>query len=72
MIGWARIDRATVTIPYDPAKDAWLGTVPADEITSVRLAAGQLAVLYPTDTHTPRHAAGAAMAVKKIVVKVTV
>ena len=72
VIGWAHIDRATVTMPYDPAKDAWLGTVPADEITPVRLAAGQLAVLYPTDAHAPRHAAGAAMAVKKIVVKVVV
>ena len=72
VIGWAFIDRATVTAPYDPAKDAWLGTVPADEITPVRLAAGQLAVLYPTDAHAPRHAAGAAMAVKKIVVKVAV
>jgi beta-galactosidase beta subunit len=29
-------------------------------------------VLYPTDAHAPRHAAGAAMAVKKIVVKVVV
>ena len=72
VIGWAFIDRATITMPYDPAKDAWLGAVPTDEITPVRLAAGQLAVLYPTDAHAPRHAAGAAMAVKKIVVKVAV
>ena len=42
-------------MPYDPAKDAWLGTVPTDEITPVRLAAGQLAVLYPTDAHAPSH-----------------
>jgi beta-galactosidase beta subunit len=59
-------------MPYDPAKDAWLGTVPADQITPLRLAAGQLTVLYPTDAHAPRHAAGASMAVKKIVVKVAV
>jgi len=72
VIGWAFIDRATVTVPYDPANDAWLGTVPADAITPVRLAAGQLAVLYPADAHAPRHAAGAALAVKKIVVKVAV
>jgi YhcH/YjgK/YiaL family protein len=72
VIGWAFIDRAAVTMPYDPAKDAWLGTVPAAEITPVRLAAGQLALLYPTDAHAPKHAAGAAMAVKKIVVKVAV
>jgi beta-galactosidase beta subunit len=43
-----------------------------DEITSVRLAAGPLAVLYATRARAPRHAAGAAMAVKKIVVKVAV
>jgi len=72
VIGWAHIDRAAVTMPYDPAKDAWLGTVPADEITPVRLSAGQLAVLYPTDAHAPKHAAGVPGPVKKIVVKVAV
>jgi len=70
VIGWAHLDRASVTEAYDPAKDAWLGIVPAAEITPVRLAAGQLAVLYPSDAHAPRHSAGAPMAVKKIVVKV--
>ena len=72
VIGWAFMDLAAVTMPNDAAKDAWLGTVPAAEITPVRLAAGQLALLYPTDAHAPKHAAGAAMAVKKIVVKVAV
>jgi biofilm protein TabA len=72
VIGWAFIDRAAVTMPYDAAKDAWLGTIPAAEITPVRLAAGQLAVLYPTDAHAPKHAAGAPGPVKKIVVKVIV
>ena len=70
VIGWAFIDRAAVTMPYDAAKDAWLGTIPAGEITPIRLAAGQLAVLYPTDAHAPKRAAGIPMAVKKIVVKV--
>jgi YhcH/YjgK/YiaL family protein len=72
VIGWAFMERAAVTMPYDAAKDAWLGTVPAAEITPVRLSAGQLAVLYPTDAHAPKHAAGASGPVKKIVVKVAV
>jgi len=72
VIGWAFIDRVAITMAYDPAKDAWLGTVPAAEITPVRLTAGQLAVLYPTDAHAPKRAAGAPMPVKKIVVKVAV
>jgi YhcH/YjgK/YiaL family protein len=72
VIGWAFLDRATVTMPYDTTKDAWLGTVPTAEITPVRLAAGQLAVFYPTDAHAPKHAAGVPGPVKKIVVKVAV
>ncbi len=72
IIGWAASECATVTHPYDPAKDAWLGTVPAGQITGVRLTAGQLAVLYPADAHAPKHAAGQSVPVKKIVVKVTI
>jgi YhcH/YjgK/YiaL family protein len=70
VIGWASSEAATVTSPYDPANDAWLGTVPAAQVTPVRLISGQLAVLYPSDAHAPRHAAVAPAAVKKIVIKV--
>ena len=53
VIGWAFIDRATVTVPYDPAKDAWLGIVPADEITPVRLAAGSWPCSIPPTPTRP-------------------
>lgn len=72
VIAWATTDRLLVTEAYDPAKEAWFGALPAAETTFVRVAAGELVVLYPTDGHTPRLAAGAPAAVKKIVVKVAV
>ena len=73
IIAWASIDDATVTTPYGPdGHDYWLGTVPADRVTNVRLKGGQLAVLYPTDAHAPRRAAGASMPVRKLVVKVAI
>jgi len=72
VIGWASTDRLTVTADYDEAKEAWFGTLEAADTTFVRLAAGELAVFYPTDGHAPRLAAGAPAAVKKIVVKVVV
>jgi biofilm protein TabA len=72
IIGWAFIERLIVDVPYDEAKDACLGHVLPQDMTSVRLSAGQLAVLYPTDAHAPKLAAGAPAAVKKIVVKVAV
>jgi biofilm protein TabA len=72
VIGWAYIDRVTVTAAYDEAKDAWFGTRPASETAFVWLNAGQLAVLHPTDAHAPRLAAGAPAHVKKVVVKVAV
>jgi biofilm protein TabA len=71
IIGWADAACVAITVPYDPAKDAWLGTVPAEQVTPVRLRAGQLAVLYPEDAHAPKRAAGQPRPVKKIVVKVT-
>jgi beta-galactosidase beta subunit len=46
--------------------------VPAGEATPVRLAAGELAVLYPEDGHAPRLAARSPSPVFKIVVKVAV
>jgi biofilm protein TabA len=70
VIGWAPVDALIVTEPYDPAKDAAFGCVPAEQITAVRLDAGQLAVLYPSDAHAPKLASGAPARVKKIVVKV--
>jgi biofilm protein TabA len=71
-IAWAPIEDLAVTKAYDEAGDAWLGTVPASGCTFVRLEAGQLALLYPTDGHAPRLATGAPAPVKKIVVKVAV
>ena len=72
IIGWALIDRMVVDSPYDEAKDVCLGRVPPAEVTPVRLSPGQLAVLYPSDAHAPKLAAGAPAPVKKIVVKVAV
>ncbi|MCC6703846.1 MAG: YhcH/YjgK/YiaL family protein [Thermomicrobiales bacterium] len=73
IIGWANIDDVNVTTPYDAAKgDFWLGNVPADRVTNVRLKGGQLAVLYPTDGHAPRRAAGASAPIRKLVVKVAI
>jgi len=72
VIAWASADHLTVTADYDEAKEAWFGTLQAADTTFVRLAAGELAVLYPTDGHAPRLAASAPAAVKKIVVKVAV
>jgi biofilm protein TabA len=72
VLGWALIERATVTMEYDAAKDAWLGTVAKADVTNVRLSPGQAAILYPSDAHAPRLAAGEPGPVKKIVVKVAV
>jgi len=71
-IGWAPLDRVTVTEAYDPAKDALFGSVAAGGWSSIVLRAGQFAVLYPADAHAPKLAAGAPSQVVKIVVKVAV
>jgi biofilm protein TabA len=70
VIGWTSAGRLTVTAEYDQAQEAWFGALAAADATFVRLVAGDLAVLYPTDGHAPRLATGAPAAVRKIVVKV--
>ena len=72
VIGWAAAEAATITVAYDDAKDAWLGTVPRVAVTPLRLAAGQFAVFYPSDAHAPKRAAGASARVRKVVVKVAI
>jgi YhcH/YjgK/YiaL family protein len=71
VIGWAPVERMMVTEDYDPVKDIAFGSVRAEEMTPVFLAAGQLMVLYPEDGHAPRLAAGRPAAVMKIVMKVS-
>ncbi len=70
IIGWASIDDVTETDPFNKEHDYWLGTASAERITEVRLKAGQLAILFPSDMHAPRRAAGSPSKVSKLVVKV--
>jgi YhcH/YjgK/YiaL family protein len=72
VLGWAPATKLKITEPYDREKDITFGTVAPEEVTPVRLHAGQLAVLYPEDAHAPRLAADAPSRVFKIVVKVEV
>ena len=51
MLAWAPLDAVEITRPYDAAKDAWGGTAPLAEITTVIVRAGYVAVLYPEDAH---------------------
>lgn len=72
VMAWASTDALPVTADYEEAKEAWFGAKPSAEVTFLRLAAGQLAIFYPTDAHAPRLAASEATPVTKIVVKVAV
>ena len=72
VIYWALAGRVTPSKPYDPARDAWFGCLPASEATPIRIAAGQMGVFFPVDTHAPKIASGKPTLVKKIVVKVAV
>jgi YhcH/YjgK/YiaL family protein len=72
VLGWAPVERVAVTTPYSEERDALLGSVPSGEWTGVRIAAGQVVVLYPVDAHAPGLADGEPGEVTKIVVKVAV
>jgi len=72
IIGWAPFDAVTETTPYVQEHDYWLGEADPARITPISLKAGQAAVMYPVDPHSPRHSAGASSPVKKLVVKVAI
>lgn len=72
IIGWAPVERMTVTDAYDPVKDICFGSIEKGKWTPFFIQAGQLAVLWPEDAHAPRLASGGSGQVMKIVVKVRV
>lgn len=72
LFGWAPLEKLAPAAPYNPEKDVMKGTVRAESASFVKLTAGQLAVVYPSDAHAPGAADGKPAPVKKIVVKVAV
>jgi YhcH/YjgK/YiaL family protein len=72
VIGWAPIERMTITEAYDAGRDVCFGTVAKGAWTPLHLQAGQLSVLYPEDGHAPKLPNHAPSPVMKIVVKVAV
>lgn len=71
-IGWAPVSSMLNTTEYNETKDVFHGSVEPTLITFVKLKAGQLAVLYPSDGHAPGLSDGASTPVKKIVVKIRI
>ncbi len=71
-IGWAPVGMMQEVTDYNDTKDVFHGMVVPEGISFMKLSAGQLAVLYPTDGHAPGLSIGAPSPVKKIVVKVMV
>ena len=71
-IYWMPTSGLIPTTPYDEAKDVWLCQSAHDRAVPIWLSAGQLAVFFPEDAHSPKHMFGAPMRVRKIVIKVLV
>jgi biofilm protein TabA len=71
-IGWIPTEDVPVTVSYDENKDFWNGDLLGEQLTWVKLAAGQAIILYPSDAHAPQSADGVPALVKKIVVKVAI
>ena len=72
IIGWAPVERMSVTEAYDANKDIAFGTVPPAEWTPLLLHPGQAAILWPEDAHAPRLPAGRSSRVMKVVIKIAV
>jgi YhcH/YjgK/YiaL family protein len=68
-IGYANIDDAKVTVPYDETKDVLFVQNGCDMVT---LRAGMFMILGPQDAHMPGITAVSPQPVRKVVVKVIV
>jgi len=71
-IAWIPAEQVPVTCPYQPDRDAWTGNLPAESVSWLRLCAGQVALLYPSDAHAAQQAFIKPAPVLKVVVKVAV
>ncbi len=71
LMGYAPVEKITVTGEYDPENDALFGSVDGDLVAAT---AGTFFILYPRDAHMPGVAPkiGAAVEVTKAVIKVAV
>jgi len=72
LMGWAPLDKVSVTEPYNETKDILFGTVDAAASAFTFFSSGQAIVLFPSDAHAPGLAKGRPHSVKKVVVKILV
>ena len=72
VMGWAPLEKMTVTKAYSEEKDVCNGTCRMDEATAVKVDAGEAAIFFPSDAHAPKLAYGEPGGIKKIVMKVMV
>jgi biofilm protein TabA len=72
LIGWVPETAVPAKSPYDDKREAWLGRLPAGELSWIRLTSGLGMLLYPDDGHAPQYAPGEPSLVRKIVVKIAV
>ncbi len=72
IIGWAPAALMTDLEAYNVERDISFGKAPKNQIASVYLQAGQLAILYPDDGHAPRLAVTTPSKVFKVVIKVAI
>jgi biofilm protein TabA len=69
-MGWAHIHSIQNPTAYNPEKDVFYGTLPANGMSLVQVLAGQAAIFYPEDAHAPKLASSKPAGVVKIVIKV--
>jgi len=70
--GYAPLAATAPTTPYDEEKDVALYTLPADEISYIKLSPGQFIIFFPTDIHQPEVFHLQPELVKKLVLKISI
>ncbi|MBQ3866357.1 MAG: YhcH/YjgK/YiaL family protein [Clostridia bacterium] len=68
--GVADVSLCEPSVAYDPVKDVEFYRAPEDKIDVLHLGAGDFAVVWPGETHSPGIVDGTSEAVKKVVFKV--
>jgi YhcH/YjgK/YiaL family protein len=70
--GYVPLEATVPTTPYNEERDVALYSLPAEEISYIRLTPGQFIIFFPTDIHQPEVFHIQPQLVKKLVLKVRV
>jgi biofilm protein TabA len=71
-IGWGSINDLSAISNYDIEKDVWTDKVTLDDLRLMDLKPGDIAIIFPSDTHASQFSIDTPIQVRKLIMKVKI